>query len=71
MIYNGSLKSKYPDYWPGVEADAKVQLGKPVPQKRGFAHVGFLRTFEIFFRIVQTMESDEKIFSCNFFKVTY
>ena len=68
MIYNTcNFEIKY--FWTYGTRE-EVQLGKPVPQIRGFAH-GFLRTFEIFFRIVQTMESDEKIFSCNFFKVTH
>ena len=55
-------------FWPGMEPG---KWYKPQTQKRGFAHVGFLRTYDIFFRIVQTMESDKKIFSCNFFKVTH
>ena len=68
MIYNAcNFEIKY--FWPKGTRE-EVQLGKPVPQKRGFAYVGFLRTSDIFFRIVQTMESDEKNFSCNFFKVT-
>ena len=69
MIYNTyNFEIKY--FWPYGTRE-EVQLGKPVPQKRGFPHVGFLRTFDMFFRIVQTVESDEKIFSCNFFKVTH
>ena len=45
----------------------EVHLG----QKWEFPNVGFLQTFDMFFRIIQTIHLNKNIFSCNFFTVQY